>query len=85
MRSIGCGEAHSVVLTEEGTLWSCGFNEEGQLGRPSLQILVSFESSLAGEIEEVKDLPVIESVSCGASHCAAIDTYGFLWVWGSNS
>ena len=31
-KDISGGEYHSMVLMEDGTLWACGDNEEGQLG-----------------------------------------------------
>jgi hypothetical protein len=31
-RQIACGDEHTVILFEDGTLWGCGFNFMGQLG-----------------------------------------------------
>jgi alpha-tubulin suppressor-like RCC1 family protein len=32
VKDVGCGSKHTLVLTEEGRVWSWGSNEEGQLG-----------------------------------------------------
>lgn len=33
MKAIAAGEFHTMYLTSSGTLYSCGNNEVGQLGR----------------------------------------------------
>ena len=32
VRSVACGEHHTVVVSEDGTLLTCGYNDYGQLG-----------------------------------------------------
>lgn len=32
MKSIACGEEHSLFLTESGRLFSCGSSKDGKLG-----------------------------------------------------
>lgn len=32
IRSIACGAWHSLFLLDDGSLWSCGSNDSGQLG-----------------------------------------------------
>ncbi|KHJ81793.1 hypothetical protein OESDEN_18519 [Oesophagostomum dentatum] len=31
--SVACGEKHTILLAEDGKMWSVGGNEDGQLGR----------------------------------------------------
>ena len=30
---VGCGLKHTVILLDDGTMYSCGSNEKGQLGQ----------------------------------------------------
>ena len=32
IKSICCGSHHTLILKNDGTLWGCGHNENGQLG-----------------------------------------------------
>ena len=34
-RSVSAGDATTYALRDDGTLWTCGWNEKGQLGVPS--------------------------------------------------
>ena len=34
--SIAAGDLHSLVLKQDGSVWSCGLNVNGQLGNPSI-------------------------------------------------
>lgn len=60
----------------EGNLWSCGLNQDGQLGlnnNANRNILTRVSSDTA-----------FEAVSCGDNHTMAIDINGNLWGCGSN-
>jgi alpha-tubulin suppressor-like RCC1 family protein len=39
--SIACGAMHSMALTEDGRVFSCGCNEDGQLGMEAIQIPIN--------------------------------------------
>ena len=32
IKQVYCGFNHTFILKNDGTLWSCGYNEQGQLG-----------------------------------------------------
>ena len=32
VKAISCGKNHSLILKEDGTVWGCGYNKDGQLG-----------------------------------------------------
>lgn len=68
--SISCGEAHTVVLTTEGKIFSFGWNEDGQLGsqHPS---------------NEVKIPKKALKVSAGALFSGCLLENGDVLVWGS--
>jgi alpha-tubulin suppressor-like RCC1 family protein len=69
------GEAHSIALKTNGTIWTWGCNIQGQLGR-------------SGDM--LSPVPVGTDsdwslITAGKQHTAAIKTNGTIWVWGNNS
>lgn len=65
---------YSVGIKTDGTLWSWGRNNLGQLGRsPGTKSPV-----------QVGALTDWRQVSAGHNHCLAIKTDGTLWAWGQN-
>lgn len=79
-KQVACGNNHTVILKNDGTLWSCGSNGFGQLGKgntvddPSCYVLAK-----VGTDSDWKE------VSCGQAHTVAIKNDGTLWTWGYNS
>jgi hypothetical protein len=76
---VSAGSDHTAAIREDGTLWTWGYNGEGQLGRfPSS---VSY-SAIPGKITEQGPWA---SVSAGDHHTAAVKEDGTLWAWGRNT
>ena len=63
-------------IKTDGTLWSWGYNNFGQLGLGN----VTYYSSP----KQVGALTNWSSVSCGYYHTVSIKTDGTLWSWGYN-
>ncbi len=76
-QKIAAGAEFSIALRSDGTLWSWGFNGNGQLGIDS--DTTSIESP-----QQVKGGDQWLDVQTGAFHCLAIKTDGTLWSWGLN-
>ena len=74
---IKCGDYFTLVLTLNGDVLSCGYNEEGQLGRETSD---KYSSSFA----KIEDLPEITRIECGLYHSLCIDVYNDLYVFGEN-
>ena len=77
-KSVVCGEQHTVAIKTDGSLWTWGNNNTGQLGINSLNNRSIPVTTFVGGINW-------KQVSCGNLYTAAIKTDGSLWTWGGNS
>jgi alpha-tubulin suppressor-like RCC1 family protein len=77
-RKIMGGDAHTVIIKPNGTLWVMGQNTSGQLGLGNTTRYSSPKQ--VGSLTNWASL----GVGQGSLACAAIKTDGTLWVWGSN-
>ncbi|WP_322996033.1 hypothetical protein [Castellaniella sp.] len=66
----------SLALLADGAVWSWGFQQQGQLGRPA-QPGQHSPAVLDG-------LPPVQQLACGTAHALALDHAGGLWAWGAN-
>tara|TARA_R110000868_G_scaffold122753_1_gene325462 strand:+ start:189 stop:1340 length:1152 start_codon:yes stop_codon:yes gene_type:complete len=71
------GNADVLAIKTDGTLWSWGRNQAGQLG---LGDIASRSSPV-----QVGALTTWSVIKIGDSHSVAIKTNGTLWSWGSNN
>ena len=92
--AVACGWWHTAAIKSDGSLWTWGQNNEGQLGNGILGDQPSNSSwtdSFAG-IESSEPEPEtifhvldnVVAVACGQYHTAALKSDGTLWTWGSN-
>jgi alpha-tubulin suppressor-like RCC1 family protein len=82
METIFGGGHHSIALGQDGSVWTWGNNNSGQLGdgtsvRKTRPVQVK---GLGGD----EFLEGIIAVAGGAQHTIALDLYGAIWTWGSN-
>lgn len=85
---VACGNEHTLLLTMDNRVLSCGDNSYGQLGRadmspssPSNRFVVVYP--IIGKNEEKTSVPV-RSIESGAFACAMILQDFSLWMWGSH-
>ena len=71
---IKCGDEHTLVLTSNGDVLSCGSNTDGQSGRET--DLTSFQI--------IEDLSDIIKIECGDIHSICIDINNDLYFFGYN-
>jgi alpha-tubulin suppressor-like RCC1 family protein len=74
---VACGSHFSVVLTEDGSLYSMGYNEQGQLGLGRIGGSAAVPTKI--------DLPPVQQVACGWSYTLALTKSGELYGWGYNT
>ena len=76
---IKCGHNHTIILTSNNEVYSCGANYSGQLGMQIPNIYGP--SPVFKKIEELTNIIRIES---GVTHCLCIDIHYNLFVFGYN-
>ena len=64
------------------TMYTFGRGFHGQLGQGGYDDAAAPAAVTFGAEAQIADATAIESVSCGASHCAALDPDGALMTWG---
>lgn len=72
--SVAAGMHHSLAVTEDGSLWTWGNNENGQLG----------DGSWESRYTPAKILDDVKSAYGASDNSYAIDEDGSLWAWGGN-
>lgn len=74
---VGCGRRHTAFLLGDGTVYTCGCNDLGQLGHD--------KSRKKPEQVVALDAQNIVAVSCGESHTLALNDKGQIYAWGMGS
>ncbi|OII78366.1 regulator of chromosome condensation family protein [Cryptosporidium andersoni] len=86
VRQIACGEAHNILLTYGGCVYTWGDNSYGQLGIGSLHKDLGEASNknktFVTEPNEVKFSGPIRRVACGYWHTLCCDYSGNCFTWG---
>ncbi|XP_011636945.1 probable E3 ubiquitin-protein ligase HERC4 isoform X1 [Pogonomyrmex barbatus] len=76
IEQIACGQNYTVIITNDGQVYSCGNNDYGQLGyetaRKKLQLIPGLDAF------------VFRKIACGNHHTLAVNEWGQLFSWGCN-
>jgi alpha-tubulin suppressor-like RCC1 family protein len=73
----GLAQDHSLALKSDGTVWSWGYNNYGQLGDGS--------TTERHTPVQVSELAGVTTIAVGAYHCLALNSDGTVWSWGYNN
>ena len=76
-KQVAGGGYHTAAIKTDGTLWTWGWNDFGQLGDNSI-------TNKSSPVQTVSGGTNWKQVSGGYLHTAAIKTDGTLWTWGRN-
>ena len=78
IRSIHCGENHTIILKSDSTLWGCGDNSYGQLGLGDTNYSTVFTKLFASTND-------IKTIYCGSEYTIVLKNDGTLWGCGYNN
>jgi alpha-tubulin suppressor-like RCC1 family protein len=76
-QTLAGGAGHTLIVKPDGTVWSMGLNNVGQLGDSS--------NTQRTQPVQVSGLSDIVAVAAGQYHSLAITSTGSLYLWGQNS
>ncbi|NEW09151.1 S8 family serine peptidase [Paenibacillus sp. SYP-B3998] len=73
---VAAGSTHSLQLKSDGTVWSWGSNNSGELGDGTF---VSKSTAV-----NIIGLSGVSRIAAGTSHSIALKNDGTVWAWGAN-
>jgi alpha-tubulin suppressor-like RCC1 family protein len=76
LQQVAGGQYHTLALKADGTVWSWGSNQFGQLGDGTTRQRTT--------PQQVPGLTDIIAVAAGQSHSVAVRADGTVWTWGRN-
>jgi hypothetical protein len=74
---VAAGAEHVVALKNDGSLWSWGMNEVGQVGQGYLTKYIATPTRIGTETNWTQ-------ISANFTHSLALKNDGSLWAWGGN-
>ena len=80
--SIAAGKEHSMALKQNGTVWTWGANDKGQLGIGST---INQSNPVAVKKSSSEILTDIVAIAAGGQHSLALQDNGTIWTWGHNN
>ena len=75
MISVAAGDFHSMILKQDGSVWSCGLNTDGQLGIP-------FVTYASATFKQTTIASGAIAIAAGVVHSLALKQDGSLWMSG---
>lgn len=82
--SVCCGDQHVAAVKTDGSLWTWGSNEQGELGNGG-SASHHFSNGVPLQMEPVKVLENVASISCNSMNTVAIKKDGSVWGFGRSN
>ena len=79
VKQVACGYEHTFILKNDGSVWSCGRNSNGQLGLGD----TTDRSTFTQVTENINNN--VKQITCGYSHIFVLKNDGSIWSCGDNS
>ncbi|KAK3871366.1 hypothetical protein Pcinc_023478 [Petrolisthes cinctipes] len=76
LTTLSSGLSHSLLLSEEGQVYSCGNNELGQLGHSKI-------TRIPEKIDALENYTIAQ-IAAGDQHSLALTNWGLIYAWGEN-
>lgn len=76
---IACGMDHTLLLSDEGEVFTCGWGADGQTGLGHFQNEATFKP-IQGALKDVR----IKQIATSADCCLALSVDGEAFSWGNN-
>ena len=81
IKQIACGNSHTFILKNDGSIWSCGFNSNGELGLGDSD---NNAHSTFTQVTKNINNDVKQIAACGNDHTFIIKNDDSVWGCGSN-
>lgn len=81
---ISSGSASCAAVKTDGTLWSWGANQHGQLGINTADVYGATGADRSSPVQ-IGALTTWKQVSMSGDFCVAVRTNGTIWAWGRNN
>ena len=75
VKQVACGYDHTVIIKNDGSVWACGDNNNGELGLGNTTDRTTF---IKVNINDVKQ------IACGHYHTIILKNDGTVWTCGDN-
>ena len=79
VKQVACGNNHTIILKNDGSVWSCGQNTSGQLGLGDNTDRTTFTQVTTNINNDVKQ------IACGAAHTFILKNDGSIYSCGYNN
>ena len=78
VKYLACGYYHTFIIKNDGSVWCCGYNGNGELGLNSTADKTTFTQVTKNINNDVKE------IACGHYHTVIIKNNGSVWSCGDN-
>ncbi len=82
IKAVAAGQSHTILIDENGGVWTAGYNSDGQLGRS--ENVNSGTPNAVFKKAEGLDSVKITAAAGGTAHTVLLDESGNVWTAGNN-